>query len=152
MISKNETYLCCFGFSSKKWLHFNCSQKNHTQPCFDMQLIELMPFFSKAIPKVSFCLFFKGYSHWSHDCLPFSQRLVAWVCLTSFSEAPFSKVFQFLFFQRLLWQLHLPFFHRLRPLSPHILRSGLGLPPPNLYSAFGHHIPWPSNVSHPRSQ
>ena len=35
-------------------------KKNHTQPCFDMQLIELMPFF-------------KGYSQ--GVILPFFQRL-----------------------------------------------------------------------------
>ena len=67
-----------------------------------------IPFFTKAIPKVSFCLFFKGYSHWSHVCLPFFtkvgsmglpylffQRLVSKVLLAFFSKAFVTIAFAF---------------------------------------------------------
>ena len=75
MISKNETYLCCFDFFFKKNLIVH--KKHHIQPCFDMQLFEVMPFFQR-LQGVAF----------QPSSTPFSQRL-AWVCLTFFFKGCF---------------------------------------------------------------
>ena len=123
-------------FLQKMTLLLLIVHKNHIQPCFDMQLFELMPLFQR-LQGVAF-------QHSSETQYLFSQRLVAWVCLTLISKA-ITYDMLYLFLQRLfprcclfLQKVRGPFLSKPElPLQSHCRQS-----PPAFGNSCGPHAMW----------
>ena len=95
-------YVVLIFLQKNDFMSFNCSQKNHIQPCFEMQLFELMP------------VFFKGSREWPSNLLPkhhtfFHKGYSQGVILSFFSKAIATEVMFVCLFSQKVGSMGLPF-------------------------------------------
>ena len=118
-------------FKKSEYINFlNLFTKKHIQPCLDMQLFELMPFFQRLqgvafqpssktqylfsqrlFPRCHFAFFSKVIATEVMFVCLFSQRLVAWVCLTFFFKG-WSLKFSLPFFSKAFVTIAFAFFSK----------------------------------------